>query len=284
MKNIYVTEFNNNRVQVFDSEGFPLFMFGSSGSGPGQFDFPLGIAVDNMKNIYVADASNNRVQVFDSEGFPLFMFGSSGDGAGQFASNNGIAVDGMKNIYVTDSGNKRIQVFDSAGNFLFMFGWGVDDGANEFQICTSACQAGILGDGAGQFLNLVSIAVDNMKNIYVVDQINQRIQVFDSEGNFLFMFGWGVDDGANEFQICTSACQAGIFGDGAGQFDLPIGIAVDSMKNIYVADQTNDRIQVFFTPIVNIPIPTISEWGLIAMAGILGLVGFMVIRRRKVTA
>lgn len=32
------------------------------------------------------------------------------------------------------------------------------------------------------------------------------------------------------------------------------------------------------------PIPTLSEWGLIAMAGILGIVGFMVIRRRKVTA
>jgi hypothetical protein len=32
------------------------------------------------------------------------------------------------------------------------------------------------------------------------------------------------------------------------------------------------------------PIPTLSEWGLIAMAGILGIVGFMVMRRRKATA
>ncbi len=30
-------------------------------------------------------------------------------------------------------------------------------------------------------------------------------------------------------------------------------------------------------------VPTLSEWGLIAMASILGIVGFMVIRRRKVT-
>jgi len=36
--------------------------------------------------------------------------------------------------------------------------------------------------------------------------------------------------------------------------------------------------------VVTTPIPTMSEWGLIAMAGILGIVGFMVIRRRKVTA
>ena len=32
------------------------------------------------------------------------------------------------------------------------------------------------------------------------------------------------------------------------------------------------------------PIPTLSEWGSIAMAGVLGIIGFMVIRRRKVTA
>ncbi|TFG74792.1 MAG: IPTL-CTERM sorting domain-containing protein [Thermodesulfobacteriales bacterium] len=32
------------------------------------------------------------------------------------------------------------------------------------------------------------------------------------------------------------------------------------------------------------PIPTLSEWGLIAMAGVLGIIGFMVMRRRKVTA
>ena len=39
-----------------------------------------------------------------------------------------------------------------------------------------------------------------------------------------------------------------------------------------------------FTPIETSPVPTISEWGLIAMAGILGIVGFMVMRRRKVAA
>lgn len=31
-------------------------------------------------------------------------------------------------------------------------------------------------------------------------------------------------------------------------------------------------------------VPTLSEWGLIAMAGLLGTIGFMVIKRRKVTA
>jgi hypothetical protein len=41
---------------------------------------------------------------------------------------------------------------------------------------------------------------------------------------------------------------------------------------------------IVFSPIVPTNVPTLSEWGLIAMAGILGIVGFMVMRRRKVTA
>jgi len=43
-----------------------------------------------------------------------------------------------------------------------------------------------------------------------------------------------------------------------------------------------DRLYYNFEPIK--PIPTLSEWGLIAMAGVLGIIGFMVMRRRKVTA
>jgi len=37
-------------------------------------------------------------------------------------------------------------------------------------------------------------------------------------------------------------------------------------------------------PVLITPIPTLSQWGLVAMALIIGIVGFMVIRRRKVTA
>ncbi|MCH7518555.1 MAG: IPTL-CTERM sorting domain-containing protein [Candidatus Dadabacteria bacterium] len=37
-------------------------------------------------------------------------------------------------------------------------------------------------------------------------------------------------------------------------------------------------------PRTSVDVPTLSEWGLVAMAGILGIVGYLVIRRRKVTA
>ena len=43
-------------------------------SGDGQFDNPIGIAVDNNDNIYVVDRLNHRIQVFTSEG-NLFVNG-----------------------------------------------------------------------------------------------------------------------------------------------------------------------------------------------------------------
>ncbi len=97
--------------------------------------------------------------------------------------------------------------------------------------------------------------------VYVADQGNKRINVFQSDGAFLFAFGWGVDTGASELQTCTmaSGCQAGIEGTGAGQLK-PISIAVDnavgsaSRHDIYVLDAiqnsntnavTNARVEKF---------------------------------------
>ena len=64
--NIYVTDQNNNRVEIFDSKGNFLSEFGTFGSGDGQFADPLGIAVDKSGNIYVVDQNNERVEIFST--------------------------------------------------------------------------------------------------------------------------------------------------------------------------------------------------------------------------
>jgi len=61
---------------------------------------------------------------------------------------------------------------------------------------------------------------------------------------------------------------------------LDVGPAID----FFEGESCNQNTGLCIDPAVNSPIPTLSEWGLIAMAGILGIVGFMVIRRRKATA
>ncbi len=259
--NIYGT--TNEIVVKFDSSGNVLLEFGSrcnlisneiscvdpDGGGPlelgdGQFKEAEGVAIDSSGNIFVADR-NNRIQKFDPQGNFVSKFGSRGSGDGQFNDSLRIVLDNSDNIYVSDPISHRIQIFDSNGNFIKMFGWGVDTGANQFEICTNSCQGGIFGSGDGQFRFPNGIALDSSGNIYVADRINQRIQIFDTNGNFIKMFGWGVDTGAGVFEICTSGCQVGLNGSGDGQLNDPRGIALDSSGNIFVGDHINSRIQKF---------------------------------------
>jgi DNA-binding beta-propeller fold protein YncE len=92
-----------------DTAGVASLVFGSAGSGDGEFNNPNGIAVDTDGSIYVADSSNHRIQVFDSTGAFVDKWGSNGSGDGEFNAPVGIAVSGGY-VYVTDAGNNRVQV------------------------------------------------------------------------------------------------------------------------------------------------------------------------------
>ncbi len=75
----------------------------------GQFNAPLGVAVDGDGNVFVVDSNNDRVQKFSSTGTYLTQWGTSGAGNGQFNYPTGVAVDSVGNVYVTDVANNRVQ-------------------------------------------------------------------------------------------------------------------------------------------------------------------------------
>lgn len=56
------------QVLKFDSTGKLLLKWGGPGTGPGQFDTPHSIVVDQQGLIYVADRQNRRIQIFDDVG------------------------------------------------------------------------------------------------------------------------------------------------------------------------------------------------------------------------
>ena len=63
--NIYVTDKNNNRVQIFSNDGQFIGKFGVAGAGDGQLNGPEGVGVDkDTGTVYVADTGNTRIQVF----------------------------------------------------------------------------------------------------------------------------------------------------------------------------------------------------------------------------
>ena len=88
---------------------------------------------------------------------------------------------------------------------------------------------GGVGAGAGQLSGPAGVAVSKASgDVYVVDSGNDRVERFDAKGEFIAVWGWGVKDGKQEFEVCERGCRTGIPGAGKGQVDLPEAIAVDN--------------------------------------------------------
>ncbi|MAF13780.1 MAG: hypothetical protein CMI53_02710 [Parcubacteria group bacterium] len=92
------------------------------------------------------------------------------------------------------------------------------------------------GPDNGQLKNPEGIAIDIDNNVYVVDNLNYRIQRFSTDGEYLEKFG---SDGVSN-----------------SQFKIPKGIAVNSEVSIYVTDRSENRVQRF-----NVSGLFMGKWG-----------------------
>src|SRR5450759_1330398 len=163
-----------------DSNLAPVLKFDPSGKlvksfGAGMFVFPHGIAVDLDGNVYVTDADGkdgkgHTVVKFSPEGKVLMTLGKTGvagDGPDTFNRPSGVVVAPNGDIFVADghggTSNARIVRFSKNGKFVKT--WGTK------------------GTDPGQFGELHSIAMDSKERIFVADRGNNRIQVFDKDGN-----------------------------------------------------------------------------------------------------
>jgi hypothetical protein len=187
-------------------------------------------------------------------------FGESGENSGQFNGPFGVALDHTTgDVYVPDRNNHRIDKFDGSGDFLLAWGWDVNSLApsQELQTCTPACQAGTGGPGAGQFAGEgpQGVAVDNNDpltdtsagDVYVVDWEGFRVEKFTASGEFLLMFGGGVNEAGGDVCLAGEKCKDGTNGGADGQFEWAYGsdgvIAVGPEGRVYVGDQA--RVEVF---------------------------------------
>lgn len=188
--------------------------------------------------------------------------GAAGVGGGQFSAPRGIAVNQNGNgapagtFYVVDSGNNRIQQFGPEGSFVRTWGWGVRSGEPQFEVCAAAdkCLKGTAGNNPGQLNQAQGITVDSATgNVFVSNNGSRRISVFSSTGSFMGSFGWGAIDGGNSLQFCTFVTGCGAPGEepssegtvGGGQFGTLGGLATDAEGNLYAANRTSRRVDVF---------------------------------------
>jgi DNA-binding beta-propeller fold protein YncE len=164
--NVYVLDQSADTVSRYSPDGKIQKVFGSQGTGPGQFDVPKAITLDRVGNIYVADWGNHRIQKFAPDGTALGQFGIEGNGPGQIHLPSGIAVDRDGSMYISDSDNWRMIKFAADGTPV-----------DQYPPCGAPDECGVL-DGAnpGQFFDHNGVVVDGQGNLYVADSGNNRVE------------------------------------------------------------------------------------------------------------
>jgi YD repeat-containing protein len=204
--------------------------FGNTGTH--ALSHPRGIVVDQHGNVWVVDSGNYRVQEFSENGTWLNSYGKYGSGLNEvdFMEPWGIAITGTGTfnhrwVYVVDRQNNRVVAMSESGKFERSIGQS--------------------GEGAGDLKEPHGIVFGPEGLVYVADTGNRRIDVFSEEGTFMLAFGWGVKNGASEFQLCTSTCRAGLSGKNEGEFEHPMDVG-DWAGELFVSD-SDGRVQLFRT-------------------------------------
>jgi len=172
---------SNSTTQLleFDQDGYYV---GEIGKGVYGIAYAHQVRFDDEDNLWVVDKAANTVIKFDPDGYVSMNLGRREEGyhgdvelpnqrearavGGYFNGPTDVAWDPDGNIFVSDGYvNSRMVKFDMNGNFLM--DWGS------------------YGSDIGQFNLPHTMQADREGNIYVGDRSNRRIQVFDSDGNFL---------------------------------------------------------------------------------------------------
>ena len=207
--NVVVSDTWNHRLQVFSSSGHLLRVVGSFGVGMGEFYHPHGLVFDNW-SLFVVDASNHRVQRLRAATFePVSTVGSYGSGPGKLSFPRGIVLFGGT-LYVADMNNHRISMFNTLGMTF------------KGSFATRGIGRGELSHPEG--LAFAEADAASTGELFVADSGNDRIVVFDQDGNFLRTFGTE--------------------GEEPGQFLMPVGVAV-AHGRLYVSEYYGARLQTF---------------------------------------
>ena len=220
-------------------------------SRPFELVQPYGTAVDSKGNLFVADQKVGAIFIFNTETRNVDLI-KNGVHA-HFARIIGLAMDDGDRLFVSDPGLRHVLVFnkehkaedvitdgmadpgglavDTQNRLLYVADVELDQilvyDADSLKLLRKIGTTGHKHEltSPGDFSKPTGVAVDAEGNLYVADTMNNRIEIFDADGQFISTFGKN--------------------GDGPGYFSRPKGVAIDGDGHIWVADGVQDRVQVF---------------------------------------
>jgi YYY domain-containing protein len=190
---LWIADFGNSRLRIFDGAGGYLGGWGGRGSGTWGFNQLCSVAIRGDR-VYVADTWNGRI-----ESFTLAGQRKAEAGDGNLYGPRGVAVTPDGRVWVCDTGNHRVIVYDAELEQTATFGK--------------------KGSGKDELDAPVGIASGSGGRIFVADSANRRIQILDGSG--AFQGSWPVPG-------WTSACEPHLEADDDGRLYVadPTGEAV----------------------------------------------------------
>ena len=280
-ENLYLADWHENRIRRIDRSGVITTFagtgeLGSSGDGGlathARLHHPLGVSVDLAGNVYVAEDGGGRIRRIDTAGVIKTVAGTGTEGfSGEVGSATEVdihtlsvaaAADGS--VYVADTWNGRVRKIDGAGMIRTVAGtwppepvggpgtevllenprgvvvrpsgelvfgewgslWRLNAGGEveRFQLTADGVHTDLEG--------LADIALDTAGNLYVAEQDASRIRRIDSAGKVTPFAGTGVPGDGGDGRPAIEA-----------QLVAPVSVAVDSLRNVYVADREGHRVR-----------------------------------------
>jgi Cep192 domain 4/HYDIN/CFA65/VesB-like, Ig-like domain/Abnormal spindle-like microcephaly-assoc'd, ASPM-SPD-2-Hydin len=211
---------------------------GSGGYGSNQIDGPQNLVVDaEGKYVYFSDQTNQVVRRMDAQTGVMTIYagqyinggepGYSGDHgqatSAELNSPYGLALDAAGNLFIADFGNNVIRKVDTTGVITTVAGE-YSRGGTYYGDGGAAIYAGLAYPSG--------VAVDTQGNIYIADQLNERVREVTTDGNIRTFAGNGTNGYSGNGGAATSA-----------ELSYPMSVAVDSSGNVYISDNGNNVIR-----------------------------------------
>ncbi|HMD15261.1 MAG TPA: hypothetical protein VKH18_01240 [Terriglobales bacterium] len=268
---IFIADTNNVVIREVVAAGDIETVAGNNADGPGysgdtgpatsaQLNYPNDMYVDSAGDIFIADTDNFVIREVTAGTINTVIgnntLANSGDGGpavdAQLNYPGDVFVDGSGNIFIADSVSSVIREVSASSSDIQT---AAGDAKTPCTVSTNLC-----GDGgtaaSAQFNNPYGVAVDGTGNIYIADTGDNRIRVVTA-GNVATVAGTGNQ--------CTAPF-AWPCGDGAAAISAelfsPLGVAVDSAGNLFIADTDDHAIRV-----VNMGSTTLTLAGVMITTG-----------------